>query len=247
MAALPNDTAERVTAAVVQLRRAGMIPIPHIVARNQASRTALADLLQRLRGEADLDRALVLGGDRDVPAGPFDSALQLIETDLLQQNGISRIGLACYPEGHPRVKQPMLDAALRTKLDAAAARSLDVWLISQLCFDAPAVIALAEHLRAEGIKAPLRVGVAGPADRATLIKYALICGVGPSLRVLKERGEMTRNLLAGETPEAILDEVARAQIAQPRLNVEGVHFFTFGSLAKSADWANAIVGPAGRM
>jgi len=33
-----------------------------------------------------------------------------------------------------------------------------------------------------------------------------------------------------------LREVADAQAAEPALGVSGIHFFTFGSLAKSAEW-----------
>jgi hypothetical protein len=31
--------------------------------------------------------------------------------------------------------------------------------------------------------------------------------------------------------------VGEAQAADPSLNIAGIHFFTFGSLAKSANWA----------
>jgi len=242
VAALPNDSIDRVVQAVVQVREAGMTPVPHIVARNQESRAALDELLGRLKAEAALDRALVLGGDRDKAAGEFDCALQLIETGLFQKHGIGRIGLACYPEGHPRIPEDKLRAAVPQKLAAAKAAGLEVWLISQFCFDPKPVIALAERLRAEGVTQPLRVGVAGPADHGTLMKYAMICGVGASLRALKQRGEMTKNLLAGETPEELLTEVARAQQANPALGIDSVHFFTFGSLAKSANWAASMTG-----
>jgi methylenetetrahydrofolate reductase (NADPH) len=47
-----------------------------------------------------------------------------------------------------------------------------VSLVSQFAFDAAPFVALARRLRAAGIAAPLRVGVAGPAARTTLIKYA---------------------------------------------------------------------------
>ena len=89
------------------------------------------------------------------------------------------------------------------------------------------------------MKAPFRVGVAGPADRGLLIKYALICGVGNSLRVLKGRADLAMNTLSGETPEAVIKDLAAAQARDPALGMSGIHFFTFGSLAKSAQWAEA--------
>src|SRR5690606_32267961 len=83
----------------------------------------------------------------------------------------------------------------------------------------------------------LRVGVAGPADRAKLIRYALRCGVGASLRILRERSELARNVLAGETPDEILGAVADAAADQPELGIGGVHFFTFGNPGGSISWA----------
>lgn len=238
IACVPGESADRLVGAAALLRRAGLVPVPHLVARNIESRTAFQRLLERLAGEAALDRALVLGGDRDKAAGEFDSSLQLIETGLLQAHGVRRIGLASYPEGHPRIPDGLLASALSAKLSAAKSAGLDVWLISQFCFDAKAIIGFARKLRASGVAQPFRVGVAGPAKRSTIIKYALMCGVGASMRALKERQDLARNVMAGETPEALLREVALAQAAEPRLGVSGVHFFTFGSLAKSAEWAD---------
>ena len=69
------------------------------------------------------------------------------------------------------------------------------------------------------------------------MKYALICGIGNSLRVLKGRANLALNTLTGETPEDVVRGVGEAQDADPSLNIAGIHFFTFGSLAKSANWA----------
>jgi methylenetetrahydrofolate reductase (NADPH) len=240
VAAIPGETVDRIVGACAQIRRSGLEPVPHVVARNIASRTALDDLLRRLSGEAGINRALVLGGDRDKPEGEFDCSLQLIQTGLLQTHGVKRIGLAWYPEGHPRVADSVLDSARASKLEAAAKGGLDVWLVSQFCFDPKPIIATAQRIRAEGVSAPLRVGVAGPADRATLVKYALMCGVGASLRALKERQDLAKSVITGETPEALLAEVVDAQARQPSLGLSGVHFFTFGALAKSAQWADSF-------
>ncbi len=113
---------------------------------------------------------------------------------------------------------------------------LNVTLISQFCFDPAPIVAFAEQLRTEGVTAPLRVGVAGPATRASLLKYALICGVGASVRALKERQSTARNLLSGETPEDLLIKVARARAVNSTLGISGVHFFTFTSLVATAKW-----------
>lgn len=239
IAALPNDNVDNVVAACAQLRRVGLTPVPHVVARNIESRQALDSLLGRLVDEAGMDRCLVLGGDRDKPAGEYGSSLQLLETGLIQKRGVKTIRIGCYPEGHPKISESALDEARAAKLAAAEQDGLDVTLVSQFCFDAAPVIAFAKRIRAQGVKAPFRVGVAGPADRGLLLKYALICGVGNSIRVLKGRADLAMNTLSGETPEAVIKDLAIAQAREPGLGLSGIHFFTFGSLAKSAQWAEA--------
>ncbi|TKT74714.1 methylenetetrahydrofolate reductase [Aquamicrobium sp. LC103] len=236
VANLPNESADVLVEAVTALREAGLVPVPHIVARNTRHAHELDETLGRLVKEAGVDRVLVLGGDRDDPVGEFTSALQLLETGLIQKHGIRKIFLACYPEGHPRISDTVLQEALKAKLAAAREASLEVTLVSQFVFDPKLVVELAKWLRANGIEAPLRVGVAGPADRGKLIKYAIRCGVGASLRILKERGELAKNVLAGETPDELLGEIAEAQAYDPSLGIDGAHFFTFGDPVKSARW-----------
>jgi len=242
IASFPKDTVDDFIRGAVKLHRAGMIAIPHIVARNIPSRTVLDEMLARLAGEAGVDRAHVVGGDRDKPDGEYDAALQLLETGLFQKYGITRIALACYPEGHPRIPDAVLESAREAKMKAAAAAGLQVWMVSQFAFESAPIIALARRMRSQGITVPYRVGVAGPADRTTLLKYAMLCGVGASLRALRERKDLARSMAAGETPEALLTEIALAREAEPAFGISGVHFFTFGSLMKTAKWVESVRG-----
>lgn len=237
IANLPKESADVLVDAACKVRAAGLTPVPHVVARNIASRAALEDMVARLARHAKVDTALVLAGDRDDPAGEYDSALKLIRTGVFQANGISRIRISAYPEGHPRIADDVLDQAMEDKLAAAEAAGLEVTLVGQFLFDAAQIVAFARRLRARGITAPFRVGVAGPAERTKLIKYALRCGVGASLRALKERSELARSVMSGETPDELLGEVALAAAQEPVLGISGVHFFTFGDPAGSIRWA----------
>jgi methylenetetrahydrofolate reductase (NADPH) len=231
IASLPSDTGDRQLLAAAALQRAGLTPVPHIVARNIPDLAHLERLLGRFADEAGVRRALVLAGDRDQPAGELHSSLQLIESGSFGKFGIRQIAVAAHPEEHPRVPTATIVEARRAKVAAAAHEGLELSFVSQFCFESAPIIALARELRAEGIAAPLRVGIAGPASRTSLMKYALMCGIGPSLRALKERQNAARNMLTGETPEELLRDVAAALAADPKLGIEGVHFFTFGSLA----------------
>jgi len=240
IANLPHETPDSLVTVSTQLARHGLNPIPHVVARNIRTAAGFDNTMRRLEEEAGVHTCLLLGGDRDQAAGPFTAAIQLIESGVLQRRGIKRVGLACHPEGHPRVPDEIIWPALMVKLEAARQAGLETFLVSQFGFDAAPIIALARRLRAEGVTAPLRVGVAGPAQRTTLIKFALMCGVGASLRALRERHDMAANMMGGETPEALLRTCAEAQAADPSLGMDSVHFFTFGSVTKSVELAEAL-------
>ena len=238
IASLPSDTCDRQIAAAVRLRESGLTPVPHVAARNIKSADDFNTLLSRFVAEAGVDRVLLLAGDRHVPAGTLTSSLDLLRTELLPRHGIERALFSWYPEVHPKILTEKLAAARRVKLALAADQRLQVTLVSQFCFESAPIIRTARQLRADGVTAPLRIGVAGPASRASLLKYAILCGVGASIRALKER-PAARNMLTADTPEDLLSEVALANAADESLGITGVHFFTFASLARTAEFAEA--------
>ncbi|HEX7926853.1 MAG TPA: methylenetetrahydrofolate reductase, partial [bacterium] len=100
-----------------------------------------------------------------------------------------------------------------------------------------AVLAWLTRLRGEGIAAPVRVGVAGPASLRTLINYGLRCGIGNSLRALGNHTQSLAKLLSQQGPEAVVATLApEAQ----RLGVAGLHVFPFGGFPRSAQWLAAV-------
>jgi len=242
VANLPNDNMDRLIEACTFVAKAGLTPVPHMVARNTASREELDDTLARLVGEAGIDRALILGGDRDDPVGPFDASIQLIQTGLFEKHGLKKVAIGIHPETHPRVPDAIMHAAQPVKVREAEARGLEVYLVSQFGFEPQPYIDMARRLRGEGLTNPIRVGVAGPTSTTKLIKFALMCGVGASLRALREKESLAGNMLSGETPESLLRQLAAAQAADPTLGFDSVHFFTFGALDKSVAFANEHKG-----
>lgn len=239
IAFVPGDRPERLVETARRLARAGFRPLPHLVARGIESRAALDDLLGRLAGEAAVDRALVLGGDIDRPVGPFPSSLSLLQTGLFQRHGIGQLSLALYPEPHPKIRPEALDLALATKLERIQRDGLKPRLVSQFCFEAGPIIARIERLRAQGLGVPVRVGLAGPADRRTLWRYALHCGIGPSIRALGARTGVVARLLQHQSPDPVVTALAEAAARNPALGLEGIHLFTFGGVAEAAGWAEA--------
>jgi methylenetetrahydrofolate reductase (NADPH) len=233
---IPGDTYHRTVTAAAKLRAAGLNPVPHVGARHLASFTQLADFLARLSGDAGVDQVLAIGGDCDRPVGPFDSSLQVLETDLLQKYRITRVGLAGYPEGNPRIAPDVLDAALTAKVAQARKCGLQPYVVTQFCFEAAPIIEWIKKIRNQGIDVPVRVGLAGPASITTLMKFALRCGVGNSMRALSMRGAAIARMLSESGPERVIAGLAPAT---DDLGIEGLHFFAFGGFPRTAEWARA--------
>jgi methylenetetrahydrofolate reductase (NADPH) len=225
-------------AIAARLRRAGFRPVPHVTARSLASLAALDDYLARAAGEAGVDHVLVIGGDRDRPAGPFDSSLSVLCTGLLRKHGIRRVGVAGYPEAHPAIPAKALQDALLAKKELARENGLELQIVTQFCFDAGPIVAWARQARKFGL--PVRIGLAGPASITTLLKFAARCGIGNSVRVLKSRTNSIIRLITDAGPEVVVRDLARSMAEDPAVSPVGVHLFTFGGLLRSARWLRAL-------
>ena len=230
----PGQTYHGTVALAARLARAGFRPVPHVAARRIASREALDDYLARVAGEAGVDSALVIGGDSERSGGAFDSSLALLETGLFERHGIVRIGVAGYPEGHPRISPAALEAALTAKQEYARRVGLEIGVVTQFCFDAESILYWTAKIASSGLR--VRVGLAGPASLPRLLRFAAMCGVGNSLRALQARPGAITRLMVEAGPEIALRELARR--AGPP--VDGVHFFCFGGLVRTARWLRAV-------
>src|SRR6516164_7911162 len=115
LSAVPNRPAEESLSAAIRLRAAGFEPVPHIAVRNFVGMAALDDFLARLNGDAGVAHVLVVGGDR-AECGPLLRALDAIVGGTLRRRGIGTIGIAGYPEGHPRIGEAELNRALVEKM-----------------------------------------------------------------------------------------------------------------------------------
>jgi methylenetetrahydrofolate reductase (NADPH) len=226
----------------VALAAAGFEPVPHIAARRFASGAELDRHLGRLNDEAGVKRALVIGGDLAAPAGPFFAAIEVIESGLLQSRGIVEVGVAGYPDGHPRLGATELDRALAAKVEAAAETGLAVHIVTQFGFSATAILNWIRRLREQGIDLPVRIGLAGPTTLSGLLRYARICGVAASAQGLMRHTGLAKQLFGMVTPDSVLRPLAEATAGRTDV---APHIFSFGGLAAAARWAAA--GAAGRI
>lgn len=238
---IPSSDPMNMIAAAAKLRRAGLRVMPHIGARHLESKAQLAQIAERLVGEASVDRVLIIGGDRAEPAGPFDSSLAVMQTGTFQKNGITRIAVAGFPEGNPHILSKVLDDALAAKVALARREGLELSIVTQFCFAAEPIVAWIRGLRAKGIDAPVKIGLAGPAGILTLVRYAIRCGIGNSLRVLTENPAFAR-VLVERGPEPIIYEVATsfADEGLHGITMAGLHFYVFGGLGKTLDWIDSV-------
>ena len=230
----PGQTYHGIVTLATRLKRAGFRPVPHVAARRIASRDALDEYLARAAGEAGVDSALVIGGDSDRASGPFESSLALLETGLLQRHGIAHVGVAGYPEGHPRIAASALDAALAAKKGLARSAGIDLQVVTQFCFESEPVLSWVARMKGHGL--PVRVGLSGPASLPRLLRFAMLCGIGNSVRALKARPQAITRLLIEAGPEVVVRDLARRAVAP----IVGIHFFCFGGLVRTARWLRAI-------
>jgi methylenetetrahydrofolate reductase (NADPH) len=118
-------------------------------------------------------------------------------------------------------------------------------MATQFCFEAQPVIDWVTRMQAEGIKLPVHIGIAGPAKLQTLIKFAIACGVGPSLRVLQKRAMDVTKLLLPYEPTEVLEALAAHKAANPAFGIEQVHFFPLGGIKTNAQWVTDNGGDSG--
>ncbi|HEV2263471.1 MAG TPA: methylenetetrahydrofolate reductase [Stellaceae bacterium] len=232
-----NDSYHAVVETTARLKRAGFCPVPHVAARYLTGPTQLDDFLARAVGTG-VDRVLVIAGDLDRPAGPFHSSLELIETGLLSKHGIRTVGIAGYPEGHPKIATATLDAALAAKLRRLQSDGIAPYIVTQFCFDAAPIVGWLARMRAAGIAVPAHVGLAGPASIATLAKFAMHCGIGNSLLALVGGQTSIARLLVESGPDKVIRALAAAEPTE--IDIAGLHLFTFGGLVRTGKWLRAL-------
>jgi len=90
--------------------------------------------------------------------------------------------------------------------------------------------------RMKGHGLPVRVGLSGPASLPRLLRFAMLCGIGNSVRALKSRPQAITRLLIEAGPEVVVRDLARRAVAP----IVGIHFFCFGGLVRTARWLRAI-------
>ena len=217
---LPHHGITRTLRVAVQLAGLGYTVVPHLAARSLQQRAQLVDVLRDCDA-AGIREVFAIGGDSTQAAGPYGTAVELMEDIAQYSGGGISIGIAGYPEGHPSVAGlDLLDALL-------AKQHLAKYVVTQMCFSAPKIVDYVGLLRREGVELPVWAGVAGAVPRTRLVALGTQIGVGASLKFLSRKGPLARRLLSGERyqPATMISELAGHQDL-----VAGIHYYTFNQL-----------------
>jgi methylenetetrahydrofolate reductase (NADPH) len=232
---LPRQIWADTVAACRAAHAAGFRPVPHVPVRLLDSAATLETVLSELIEQAHIDELLLIAGDYPHVAGPYSSVVDLLETGVLARHGLRRISFAGHPEGHPNVALEEIRRAERTKAALAAEAGLDVTFLTQFFFEAAPFLDWCAGLRAQGVRARIVAGLSGPARLATLFRYAVRCGVGPSIRALGVRPGVMLKLAGGHSPDVVLTDLAQAH-ARRTAEFDGVHWFSFGGFLRTCEW-----------
>ncbi len=237
----PKASLDDVVRVSLRLRELGLTVSPHIAARRVLDlpqlRRALATLVS-----AGIERILLIAGDRADHQGCFSSSLALLESRVTIDAGITRIGVAGHPEGHPVVPDAELWQALERKQEFALANGIDMHITTQFGFDARTLGGWEEGLARRGIRLPVHAGVAGPTPLTKLLRYAVQCGVGASLQAVSGNPLSLGRLphLVTRSDEMLLG-VYGAKQGNPDSRIFAPHFFAFGGILETARWLRAVV------
>ncbi|HEV8488199.1 MAG TPA: hypothetical protein VGQ58_00255 [Candidatus Limnocylindrales bacterium] len=228
--ASPSKGLDATVELALALEARGYRAIPHLSARMVRDRAHLRGILERLL-DGGVDRAFVVGGD-SADAGDYPDGLSLLRAIADLGVVLSNVGIPCYPEGHSFIPDDRLLQALVDKAPFAH------YMTTQLCFDAGAIRSWIAARRAEGLRLPVQIGVAGAVEPHRLLAVSAKIGVRDTGRFLARNiGFVGRLLRSGGfyRPDGLLDQLAPL-FEDPVADVRWVHLYTFNQVETTDAW-----------
>jgi methylenetetrahydrofolate reductase (NADPH) len=226
---------------LVALRQVGLEPVPHIAARHVRSRAEAQSFIEKAVRRAGVAKVLLIAGDAARPAGPYADSMGLLAEPFLGSCGLTQVGLAGYPEGHPRIPTDALNRVLVRKLELAARHGLGTHLVTQFSFAPNRIVEYCADVARRAPGVPVYVGLAGPTSPMALLRFAQRCGVSASLRALQAEGVKAVRLFTHVDPTDQLMALAGRLRSGGVRNVVGVHLYSFGGAVRTAQWMNARI------
>lgn len=238
---LGNEDLEMRVHAAQAVKELGFVPVPHISARRLASQRQLEEFLSRLEEVGATGSVFAVGGDPTQPEGPYADSLSIIRTGLLQKYGVKEVSIAGYPEGHPDIKTEALWKHLEDKTAALNDQGLESVILTQFAFDTDPVLTWVNDVRARGIDSQIRIGTPGPAGIKRLLGFAKRFGIGANAMIVKKYGFSLTNLVGTAGPDKFVTELADLLAEDSANGAVKLHFYTFGGLLATSEWAQKYV------
>ena len=236
---LGNEDLQMRVSAAEKVRELGFVPVPHISARRLQSRAQLEEFLSALQGVGATENVFVVGGDPATPEGPYEDSYDVIRTGLLRDYGVKHVSIAGYPEGHPDIPDEKLWEALEDKSLSLKQQGLDATILTQFAFDTDPVMTWIDQVRSRGIDTQIRIGTPGPAGIKRLLGFARRFGIGANAMIVKKYGFSLTNLMGTAGPDRFVTDLSGLLAQDPRSGPVKLHFYTFGGLLATTEWAVA--------
>ncbi|MFB6192245.1 MAG: methylenetetrahydrofolate reductase [Haloarculaceae archaeon] len=218
----------------------GFDVVPHIAARYVEDDEHVEEIAERLKAAGVTD-IFVPGGDREEPAGEFESAHEfLVALDELGYS-FEEVGITGYPEGHAFLDEETLAEAMDKKEPYAT------YLVTQLCYDPEAIVEWIEEIRARGVELPVEVGIPGVMKYQRLLQISQKVGVGDSVRFLRKTTGVlgfVKQLVGSRgkyTPDTLIDGLA-PYADDPEYGIRSVHVYTFNQTPDLEEWRREKLG-----
>ena len=241
VASVPRDVTMTITASprrgidstiglATRLAGHGFVVVPHLSARLIRDESHLKEILATLTTIGATD-VFVVAGDAREPAGKFPDSVSLLEAITAEKHGLRDIGVTGYPERHSFIDDDLTIQAMWDK------RRLATYIVSNLCFDPRVVKRWVARVRKRGVQLPIRIGLAGVADPAKLLRVSTRIGVVDSARFLKGHSNWFLRTLqpGGYSPERFITGLLPELAAADR-KVTGLHVFTFNEIEPTEQW-----------
>ena len=236
----PSASLDEVVRVALRVQQLGLRASPHIAARRLRDRGALRTALQTLRA-GGVEQVLLVAGDLPESQGAFTSTLEVLDSGCLEQAGILRAGVCGHPEGNRAISQAALWHALAHKQAYARRSTLQLHIVTQFCFDPQAICTWERALGEHGIRLPVHVGIAGPTPLPKLIRFAVQCGVGASLRsMMKNIGAVSKMTRLATSPDEMLIGLVRCYAGLDSTQLRQPHLFAFGGALATAQWLRRV-------
>jgi methylenetetrahydrofolate reductase (NADPH) len=225
-----GSTRERTHELVVRFVNTPFTPVAHLTCAAH-TRAELITILRRYR-DAGVDNVLALRGDpplsspTELPEGELRYALELVR--LAREEGISCVGVALHPEGHPSSRSVAEDL----RRQAAKLKEADFGL-TQFVNRLEDYLRLVEELELRGTSAPIIPGVMPITNLRQAKRMAEMsgCQIPPAL--------MKQLTAAGDDPEKIqrigIEHASQVCHELLEAGAPGLHFYTMNRAAPTRE------------